>query len=82
MQRSPQQLLDQVAQLERGYAALEQQLADAAAAHADPQAYQQLSRELADLRDLVADYRTYQRLEREAAEADGVSTSRARTDPE
>ena len=65
-----QQLLEHLTRLERRYAELERQLAEAASVHPDPQRYQQLSRELADLRELATGYRTYQRLERDAAEAD------------
>ena len=71
MALSPQQLLEQLAQLERRYAALEQQVA-AQASHvgSDPKAYQQLSKELSDLRELVMAFRTYQRVERDAVEAE------------
>ena len=72
MQIPPQQLLEQLEQLDRRYAELEQQVADQAASRTDPQAYQQLARELSELRDLVLSYRTYRRIEREVAEAEAL----------
>ena len=77
-----EQLLEQLAQMERRYAELEHQLAalspyrsgagQAGQAAADPKAYQALSKELSDLRELVTLYRTYQRLEEDAKEAEAL----------
>ena len=72
MQTPAQRLLEGLAQLDRRYADLEQELAARAANRADPQAYQQLSKELSDLREIVATYRTYLRVERDAAEAEAL----------
>ncbi len=67
-----QQLLDQLAQLERRYTELEHRLAELAGSRIDPQAYQALSKELSELRDPVRAYRTYLRIEREAVEAEAL----------
>ena len=74
MSLSRQQLLDQLAQMDRRYTELEQQAA--AAGPSDVKLFQ----ELAGLRDTVAAYRTYRRLEREAAEAEAMLHAQA--DPE
>ena len=66
-------LLEQLAQLEQRYTALEQRAAEEAGDPRDPQAYQRLAKELSELRDVVMTYRTYQALEREAAEADAIA---------
>ena len=67
---SRQQLLEQLAKLDRRYTELEQEVAALASQRgADPKAYQQRSKELSDLREIVLMYRTYQRVERDAAEA-------------
>ena len=70
MQLPPQQLLEQLAQLDRRYGELEQQVAEQAGRGGDPQAYQAAARELSDLRDPVMTYRTYLKVEREAREAE------------
>jgi peptide chain release factor 1 len=74
MALSRQQLLDQLASLERRYAELEQQVAGAAqqAQAGGAKAYQALSKELSELRDLVLTYRTYLRVQRDAAEAEAL----------
>ena len=68
----PQQLLDQLAQLDRRYTELESQMVESASQRADPQAYQALARELSELRELVMTYRTYLRIEREATEVEAL----------
>jgi peptide chain release factor 1 len=73
MQIPRSQLLEHLAQLDRRYAELEQQLAEAAGSRSDPQAYQSLSKELSGLRELVSAYRTYLALDRDAAEAEALS---------
>lgn len=77
MALSREQLLQQLAHLERRYAGVEEQVAAQAPyqggtgqAGVDPKVYQQLSKELSDLRDIATLYRTYQRLEQDAAEAE------------
>ncbi|MBI4341564.1 MAG: PCRF domain-containing protein, partial [Candidatus Omnitrophica bacterium] len=91
MSMSRQQLLDQLAQMERRYAELEEQLAaEAGRPSTDPlpapparqagKQYQQLSKELSDLRETVFAYRTYQRLERDAAEAEAILHAQGETD--
>ena len=73
MKISSQQLLEQLAALDRRYTELEQQVAEQASRrHADPQAYQQLAREFSDLRDLVMTYRTYLRVDRDGTEAESL----------
>ena len=86
MQIPPQQLLEQLAQLERRYMELEHQAASQAAErHGDAlpaprseaarqagKVYQQVSKELSDLREIVMSYRTYLRIERDAAEAESL----------
>ena len=69
---SRQQLLDQIAPLDRRYTELEEQVAEHAGRGGDPQAYQALSKELSDLREPVMLYRTIHRLEREAQEAEAL----------
>mgnify|MGYP001594737814 CR=1 FL=1 len=76
MQIPRSQLLEHLAQLDRRYTELEGQLAEAAAAHPDPQAYQALSRELSELREIVGTYRTYLALDHDAAEAEALSLAR------
>jgi len=76
MSISRQQLLEQLAKLDRRYTELEQEAASLAASAgghgADPKAYQQRSKELSDLREIVMTYRTYQRIERDAREAEAL----------
>ena len=73
MQIPPQQLLEQLSQLERRYTDLEHRAADQAGqAPGDPQAYQQLSKELSDLREIVMTYRTYLRVEQDVVEAEAL----------
>ena len=72
MQIPRQQLLEQLAQLERRYTELEHQAAAHAGQQSDPKAYQQISKELSDLREIVMTYRTYLRVERDAAEAEAL----------
>src|SRR3989338_1962785 len=73
MQISAEQLLSQLAQLERRYAELEEHLApQASQSQREPKAYQALSKELSDLREIVTTYRTSVRIERDAAEADAL----------
>ncbi len=79
MSLSRQQLLDQLAQLERRYSQLEQQVVQLAG-QPDNKAYQQTAKELSDLRDLVLTFRTYQRVERDALEAESIV--HAQTDQE
>jgi len=81
MQLPPDQLLDRLAQLDRRYAELEQQLTrDAGGGRADPKAYQDRSRELADLREIVTTYRTYRRIGAEADEAEAMSVAQGDSD--
>ena len=71
MPLSRQQLLEQLAKLDRRYAELEQEVAALAGrGGAEAKAYQQRSKELSDLREIVLTYRTYQRIERDAVEAE------------
>ena len=72
MQIPAQQLLEQLAQLDRRYTELERQVAERATSRNDPQAYQALAKELSDLRHLVMTYRTYVRIDRDAAEAEAL----------
>jgi len=71
MPLSRQQLLEQLALLERRYTELESQVA-ALASSGDPKTYQPLAKELSDLREIVMTYRTYQRVERDAREAEAL----------
>lgn len=64
-----EQFFAQLAQRDRRYTELEEQLARSAP-QADSKAYQQLSKELSELKDLVTTFRTHQRLEQEIAEAE------------
>ncbi|MBI3011295.1 MAG: hypothetical protein HYY58_02240 [Candidatus Omnitrophica bacterium] len=52
MQIPRQQLLEQLAQLERRYTALEAQAAAHAEHQGEPQAYQRVAKELSDLREI------------------------------
>jgi peptide chain release factor 1 len=72
MQLPRQQLLEQLAQLERRYTELEHRVAESAETQGDPKSYQQLSKELSDLREIVMTYRTYLRIERDAIEAEAL----------
>lgn len=76
MQIPPQQLLEHLAQLDRRYAELEQQVTVHAANRSEPHAYQALSKELADLREIVSTYRTYQRMETEVQEAEAIHAAK------
>ena len=80
MQIPRDQLLEHLAQLDRRYAELEQQLTEAAGSRSDPQAYQPLSKELSDLRELVSVYRTYLALDHDAAEAEALSLAQGDLD--
>ena len=73
MQVPRDQLLAQLAQLDRRYAELERQLADQAGSRTDPRTYQAFAKELSELRDLVLAYRTYLRVGRDAEEAELLS---------
>ena len=74
---SRQQLLEQLAKLDRRYAELEEDIAqlagqrgtDSLPARQAGKALQQRSKELSDLREIVLAYRTYLRVERDAVEA-------------
>ena len=72
MQVPRNQLLEQLAPLDRRYAELERRVLAQAGSRADPQAYQQLAKELAELREIVTAYRTYLRIEQEASEAEAL----------
>ena len=72
MQIPRDQLLEQLAQVERRYADLERQAAEQAARPRDAQAYQALSKELSDLREIIMAFRTYRRIEQDAAEAEAL----------
>ena len=73
MHLSPQQLLEQLAALERRYAELEHRVADMAGqSGSDPKLYQQLTKEFSELREMVMTYRTYLRIERDAVEAESL----------
>ncbi len=76
MQIPRDQLFEHLARLDRRYTELEQQLADAATARQDPQAYQAPSRELSELREIVSAYRTYLALDHDAAEAELLALAR------
>ncbi len=77
MQISQQQLLEQLAQFERRYTQLEQQVTEQASRERDPRVYQELGKELSDLREIVTAYRTYLRLERDVAEAETLLHAQA-----
>src|SRR3989338_2192214 len=68
---SRQKLLEQLAKLDRRYAALEEDIAQLASHRGtDPKVLQQRSKELSDIREIVLAYRTYLRVERDAVEAE------------
>ncbi|MBI3020761.1 MAG: peptide chain release factor 1 [Candidatus Omnitrophica bacterium] len=69
---SRQELLEQLAQLERRYTALEAQAAAHAERQGESQAYQRVAKELSDLREIVMTYRTYRSVERDAVEAEAI----------
>ena len=80
MQIPRDQLLEHLAGLDRRYAELEQQLADAASTRSEPQTYQSLSKELSDLREIVSTYRTYLALDHDASEAESLSLAQGDLD--
>src|SRR3989338_1775198 len=78
---SRQQLIEQLAKLDRRYAELEEDIAQLAGQRGtDPlpapparqagKVLQQRSKELSDMREIVLAYRTYLRVERDAVEAE------------
>ncbi|MBI3996136.1 MAG: peptide chain release factor 1 [Candidatus Omnitrophica bacterium] len=72
MQLPREQLLEQLAQLDRRYLDLERQLASSAGGQPDRQTYQTLGKELSELRDIVLTYRTLLRVEYDAKEAEAL----------